>query len=441
MATPSHQTPPGPGAAVPFAITGPAQLILAPDRTGSTTFTVTNLTGRPLTVRMEPKAAPPAQDAWFRPVGDSEILMAVGATLTVEVRAQVPVDAPAGSTTLKLRAVDEAEPERLTDGPAVEVVVPAPPAPAKKVPWIPIVAAVVALLVLAGAALWWFVLRPTPPVNTDAPSIAATARVGGEIAGEEGAWEGDPEFTFQWYRCEGTACTQIEGATAVAYTPGLDDASKELELRVTGTNDDGPTVASSNRARVAQAPPTADVQPEITGTAEEGSTLTLSPGTWSGSPTLTQQWLSCTSADEASCAPIAGATGASLALDATLTTRYVYALVTALNDGGETQMPTARVGPIGVMTVIVPNDLVGMGLARAQDRLDSLGLDGRASGINTWCSPVTGSSPVGGTAVPRGSRVSLTVQLKDPCLRFDLPFDRLNPRFIPIDDIIKWGSP
>ncbi len=43
--------------------------------------------------------------------------MAVGATLTVEVRAQVPVDAPAGSTTLKLRAVDEAEPERLTDGP------------------------------------------------------------------------------------------------------------------------------------------------------------------------------------------------------------------------------------------------------------------------------------------------------------------------------------
>lgn len=66
---------------------------------------------------MEPKAAPPAQDAWFRPVGDSEILMAVGAMLTVEVRAQVPVDAPAGSTTLKLRAVDEAEPERLTDGP------------------------------------------------------------------------------------------------------------------------------------------------------------------------------------------------------------------------------------------------------------------------------------------------------------------------------------
>lgn len=46
---------------------------------------------------MEPKAAPPAQDAWFRPVGDSEILMAVGATLTVEVRAQVPVDAPAGT--------------------------------------------------------------------------------------------------------------------------------------------------------------------------------------------------------------------------------------------------------------------------------------------------------------------------------------------------------
>lgn len=43
--------------------------------------------------------------------------------------------------------------------------------------------------------------------------------------------------------------------------------------------------------------------------------------------------------------------------------------------------------------------------------------------------------------MPRGSRVSLTVQLKDPCLKFDLPIDRLNPRFIPIDDIIKWGSP
>jgi hypothetical protein len=37
-----------------FAVTAPSELTLAADRTGSTSFTVTNLTGRPVKVRLIP---------------------------------------------------------------------------------------------------------------------------------------------------------------------------------------------------------------------------------------------------------------------------------------------------------------------------------------------------------------------------------------------------
>jgi hypothetical protein len=62
--------------------------------------------------------------------------------------------------------------------------------------------------------------------------------------------------------------------------------------------------------------PTATSLPSISGIAEQGQTLTVKPGLWSPSPTVSElQWLRC-SASGSGCSAIAGATGSSYALSA-----------------------------------------------------------------------------------------------------------------------------
>lgn len=75
--------------------------------------------------------------------------------------------------------------------------------------------------------------------------------------------------------------------------------------------------------------PVNSVAPAITGTAQEGSTLTVSNGTWTGvpTPTYSRQWFGDGS-------PIAGATATTLALTAEHVGMVITARVTAANARG-----------------------------------------------------------------------------------------------------------
>ncbi len=152
-----------PGGPLPFAVTGPGDLQLSPDRTGTTTFTVTNLTGRPVRVRLQPKSATAEHDSWYSVAGDPEVPMTVGATITVDVRAKVPAGAPAGQDSVHLRAVDEADPELVTDGQPVAVAIPAAPEQPKKSPFVLIAVLALVVLLVGGGAIWWFLIRKPAP--------------------------------------------------------------------------------------------------------------------------------------------------------------------------------------------------------------------------------------------------------------------------------------
>jgi hypothetical protein len=143
------------GIPAPFAVTAPPDVKLGPTRTGTTTFTVTNLTGRPLRARMIPRGRGGAADSWMAVVGDAEIPMGVAATVTVDIAVTVPVDAPGGQHLLVLEVVPEDDTETVI-GQSVSFTAP-PPKPVevqKQRPWLRILLIILfSLLALIGLAV------------------------------------------------------------------------------------------------------------------------------------------------------------------------------------------------------------------------------------------------------------------------------------------------
>lgn len=235
-------------------------------------------------------------------------------------------------------------------------------------------AAAVPTLIVAATSLGQ---ASAAPSNTSLPSISGSARDGSLLRASHGSWTGSPtSYAYQWLGCDAQAgnCASITGATSDQYTIVTADVGHRLKVQVTATNSSGSGVAISRPTGVVQptgAAPKNSSPPTISGTTQQGSTLTVSPGSWSGTPapSFSYQWERCVGTG-GGCAAISGATGTTYVLASADVAHTILAQVTAKNATGSSTANTAEtdlIAPakgqgggtaIQVSQVSLPNQLI-----------------------------------------------------------------------------------
>jgi hypothetical protein len=191
----------------------------------------------------------------------------------------------------------------------------------------------------------------TAPTNNGLPQISGSASVGHVLTASNGSWNGTSpiSYAYAWRHCTaaGTSCSNISGATSNTYTVQGSDQGRTIRVVVTASNAAGQSQATSNQtAVVTQGAPTNTVAPSISGSLQDGGTLTVSNGTWTGSSiTYAYQWERC-DGNGNNCAAIGGATHQTY-LAATVDVGHkLRALVTATNSLGSNHVYSNTVGPI-----------------------------------------------------------------------------------------------
>ena len=168
-----------------------------------------------------------------------------------------------------------------------------------------------------------------------------------------GTWSNSPtDYNYYWMRCDKTGGLLEHQRQHTTYTLTSADVGHTIRFRVEAKNADGTTTSESSVptaviTAATKPPPQNTSPPTITGTPQEGQTLSGDRGNWSGNPTdYNDFWVRCDK-NGGSCSNISGANDRRAyllkAVDVGNTIRFK---VEAKNAGGSTfasSVPTAVV--------------------------------------------------------------------------------------------------
>ena len=195
--------------------------------------------------------------------------------------------------------------------------------------------------------------RPANLRASGAPVINGTAQVGATLWAdtaeiEDGNGLDRVQFQYQWTSNDGSADTDIAGATDSTYTWSDADAGKTIKVRVSFTDRGGyaESLTSAALATVATAPAInnpATGAPRINGTAEVGETLTANTSSIADADGLTNvaykyQWLAN---DGNSVIEISGATDSTYTLAAADAGTTIKVQVSFTDDAGNEEALTS----------------------------------------------------------------------------------------------------
>ena len=160
----------------------------------------------------------------------------------------------------------------------------------------------------------------SPIIIIGTPTISGTVQVGETLTANHSMGITDADglnswiLSYQWFANDGTADTEIVGATDSTYTLVADDEGKTIKVRVSLTSEATATVGPAIQQQIANSPATG--APTISGTAQVGETLTADTSGIADADGLTNvafsyQWIAN---DGTSDTDIAGATASSYTL-------------------------------------------------------------------------------------------------------------------------------
>jgi hypothetical protein len=215
------------------------------------------------------------------------------------------------------------------------------------------------------------------PVQTSAPQLysspdtclchiaplSGAPQVGQVLVRGIGGWTGSAGLTVsngQWQRCaaNGTACSYLTNMET--YTVQSADAGYAIKLVFTIRNSLGSVPVSVLTQPVGGgttivSAPTNTALPSISGTAQDGQTLSASTGSWSGSPTsYAYQWQRCDNAG-AGCAAITGATSSSYAVQTGDVSSTLRVTVTASSNAGSATAVSAQTAVVASAPAAAPS--------------------------------------------------------------------------------------
>jgi hypothetical protein len=157
--------------------------------------------------------------------------------------------------------------------------------------------------------------------------------------------DGTPVSGLQYTPCTGGGQTQCSASTSwtfntATYGPGAHT------IVVTATDGAGNAVTQTISVTVASAPSNITL-PAITGSAQDGQTLSASTGTWSGSTPITYNytWKDCDSSGN-NCSAITGATSSSYTVTDSDVGATIRVQVTAANLGGTANATSTASGVV-----------------------------------------------------------------------------------------------
>ncbi len=211
-------------------------------------------------------------------------------------------------------------------------------------------------------------VAPAAPAKKAAPKIVGIGQDGQLLSAGTGAWKGTPPFTYsyRWEACNalGEACSVIPGATEASYRAASSQIGGRLRAIVTATNSVGSASATSSASkRIIPGAPVSTSPPTISGSLQDGQTLTAASGGWGGTGPFTYgyQWQRC-QITGGGCQDIAGATAASYTLGVVDLASKLVVVVTATSSLGAATASSAETSPIAAVlpAIAVPPAITGL---------------------------------------------------------------------------------
>ncbi len=196
-----------------------------------------------------------------------------------------------------------------------------------------------------------------PLLNTTAPKVSGTAKVGSVLTASPGAWSAGATYAYQWTQ-DGADIPGAKAAT-LALTQAMQ--GRRIAVRVTASAQGyrAATVASAPTTAVGAGALDTSAAPTIVGTSTVDATLTARPGTWDPTPdSLGYQW-------RADGVPVPGATQPTFRVGVDQVGAALSVTVTATKAGyADVSRTSSATSPVTASTLAFTRAPALTGLAR-----------------------------------------------------------------------------